>query len=121
MKLKAYLVFFIGWFIPGAGHLILKRYIRAGIFFVSVSLMFIVGILLNGKFFESINNPLAILAYLGNIGNGLFFLIAKFGKLLNVDYSSITYEYGTAYLATSGFLNFMIALNAYDIASGKKK
>ncbi len=121
MKLKTYLVFFIGWFIPGAGHLLLKKYFRAAVFFISVSLMFFVGILINGKFFEHAGNPLALLAYFGDIGNGLLFLIAKYGKLLNVDYSSITYEYGTAFLATAGFLNYMIALNAYDIATGKKK
>ncbi len=121
MKLKAYLIFLLGWFIPGGGHLLLKKYIRAGIFFLSIGLMFLVGILINGKFFENTGNPLALLAYFGDIGNGLLFLIAKYGHLLNVDYSSITYEYGTAFLATSGFLNFLVALNAFDIAMGKKK
>ncbi len=84
--------------------------------------MFIVGLLIHGRFFEDTGgNPLALLAYFGDLGNGILFIIAKKFSLLNIDFSASTFEYGTAYLATSGFLNFMVAINAYDIAKGKKK
>lgn len=122
MKLKPYLMFLAGWVVPGLGHLLMKKYKRAIIFFISITLMFIVGILIHGRFFEDTGgNPLAMLAYFGDIGNGILFIIAKKFSLLNVDFSASTFEYGTAYLATSGFLNFMVAINAYDIAKGKKK
>ncbi len=122
MKLKPYLMFLAGWLVPGLGHLLLKKYKRAAIFFVSILLMFLAGIITHGRFFEDTGgNPLALLAYFGDIGNGILFIIAKKFSLLNIDFSAITFEYGTAYLATSGFLNFMVAINAYDIAKGKRK
>ena len=31
-----------------------------------------------------------------------------------------TYHYGTAYLASAGLLNYLVALNAFDIAKGRK-
>ena len=31
-----------------------------------------------------------------------------------------TFEFGTAYIAGAGLLNFLVALDAYDIAAGKK-
>ena len=122
MKLKPYLMFLAGWFVPGLGHLLMKKYKRAVIFFVSILAMFVVGILIHGRFFEDTSgNPLAMLAYFGDLGNGILFFIAKKFSLLNIDFSASTFEYGTAYLATSGFLNFMVAINAYDIAKGKRK
>jgi len=122
LKAKAYLIFFLSWLVPGLGHLLLKKYIKTAVFFTSIILMFVVGVFLNGRFFDSeLSNPLALLAYFGNIGNGLLFFITKHFDLLRVNFSSPTYEYGTAYLATSGFLNYLIALNAFDIARGKKK
>ncbi len=122
MKLKPYLMFLAGWLVPGLGHLLLKKYKRAIIFFLSILSMFIVGLLIHGRFFEDTGgNPLALLAYFGDLGNGILFIIAKKFSLLNIDFSASTFEYGTAYLATSGFLNFMVAINAYDIAKGKKK
>jgi hypothetical protein len=33
----------------------------------------------------------------------------------------VTFEFGTAYIAGAGLLNYLIAIDAYDIAKGKKK
>jgi hypothetical protein len=33
----------------------------------------------------------------------------------------MTFEFGTAYIAGAGLLNYLVALDAYDIAVGKKK
>jgi len=32
-----------------------------------------------------------------------------------------TFEFGNAYIAGAGLLNYLVALDAYDIAAGKKK
>jgi hypothetical protein len=33
---------------------------------------------------------------------------------------NISFEFGTAYIAGAGLLNFLVALDAFDIAAGKK-
>jgi len=33
----------------------------------------------------------------------------------------MTFEFGTAYVAGAGLLNYLVALDAFDIARGKKK
>jgi hypothetical protein len=36
------------------------------------------------------------------------------------DLKLATFEFGTAYIAGAGLLNFLVALDAYDIAAGNK-
>jgi hypothetical protein len=38
----------IGWLIPGAGHIIQKRWIRGGLLLVSIALMFLLGVMMDG-------------------------------------------------------------------------
>ncbi len=122
MKLKAYIAGFSGWLIPGFGHFIAGKYWRALILFSSITIMFFTGLFLHGSFFlKTGGNPLLLLAKLGNIGNGLYYFIVRQFELLRVDYTSSTYEYGTAFMAISGFLNFLSAMNAFDIVIGRKK
>lgn len=124
MKTKpaTYLTIFLGWLIPGLGHIFQKKYWRGIIFFTCISLMAILGIIMGGKIYSfQTENPLTILAFLSDFGNGLFFILSKkfafgIGNLKNV-----TFEIGTAYLAGAGLLNYLVALDAFDIASGRKK
>ena len=39
----------IGWLIPGAGHLIQKRWVRGVLLMVSIGAMFITGLMMNGR------------------------------------------------------------------------
>jgi hypothetical protein len=34
---------------------------------------------------------------------------------------SVTFHYGTTYMVSAGLLNYLVALNAFDIARGKRK
>ena len=42
------LVLIAGWLVPGAGHLLLRRWIRGSLLFVSIASMFFIGISLQG-------------------------------------------------------------------------
>jgi hypothetical protein len=33
---------------------------------------------------------------------------------------AVTYEYGNAFVMTAGLLNFLVVIDAYDIALGRK-
>ena len=125
MNIHNLLLFAAGWVVPGLGHVLQKKYWRGGIFFVSILAMTSIGLFMGGKIYGfQTENPLTILAFFADLGNGLIYLLARlarFGQGQMKDMLRITFEYGTAYLAGAGLLNFLIALDALDIARGKKK
>lgn len=118
---REHLLFACAWFIPGLGHLLQKRYARALVFFSAIALLTVFGVLMQGKLYEYGQfHPLLLLGFLGDLGSGSFFLIVR---LLGYGQGSIdaaTFHYGTTYLVTAGLLNYLIALNAFDLARGKK-
>ncbi len=65
-------------------------------------------------------NPLPILAFFSDIGTGSLFLLAKMFSFGIGNLKNTSFEFGTAYLAGAGLLNYLVALDAYDIAAGKK-
>ena len=48
------------------------------------------------------------------------YALKLFLYLAGGDIKAATYHYGTAYLASAGLLNFLVALNAFDLAKGRK-
>lgn len=132
--MKPYLIFFLSWLLPGSGHLIQKKRLKAVVFFLGILFLLILGMIMEGRFFlpyaETTNSfgvmqrqfhPLLILGYLGDLGSGIFYFMVKFLGYAKGNIAAVTYEYGTAYMVTAGLLNFLVALNAFDIARGKKK
>jgi hypothetical protein len=122
MKVKAVISVLLGWFIPGLGHLFLKKYWRGLIFFVCITAMAGLGLLMGGRIYPfQTENPLTILAFFSDIGIGLLYFLAKTFSFGLGNLKNVTFEFGTAYIAGAGLLNYLIALDAFDIASGKKK
>jgi len=132
--MKPYLIFFLSWLLPGSGHLIQKKRLKAAVFFFGIILLLLFGIIMEGTFFlpytETSNafgqmqrqyHPLLVLGYLGDLGSGLFYFIVKLLGYSKGSIAAVTYQYGTAYMVTAGLLNYLIALSAFDIARGKKK
>ena len=81
-----------------------------------------IGLSIGGKIYSfQTENPLTILAFFSDLGNGFLYLLSKifsfgFGNLKNT-----TFEFGTTFIAGAGLLNYLCALDAFDISSGKKK
>ena len=122
MKFKAFLFMALGWIIPGLGHLSQKKYARGSVFFVSIFAMTGLGLIMGGKVYPfQTENPLTILAFFADIGNGLFYILSRFLAIGPGFLERMTFEFGTAYIAGAGLLNYLVALDAYDIAMGKKK
>lgn len=120
IKLISFLV--LGWFIPGLGHISLKKYWKGGIFFVCISSMAALGLLMGGKIYSfQTENPLAILAFFSDLGNGLLYILSKFFSFGLGNLKNTTFEFGNAYIAGAGLLNYLVALDAFDTAAGKKE
>jgi hypothetical protein len=121
MKLKATVLLILGWFVPGLGHALQKKYVRALVFFVSIFAMTGLGLIMRGRVYPyQTDNPLTILAFFADIGNGLFYGLARLLSWGPGGLERATFEFGTAYIAGAGLLNLLVALDAYDIGVGKR-
>jgi hypothetical protein len=109
------------WAVPGAGHLWLGRRQKGVIFLVVLPLMFAIGLALDGRLFPfDVSQPLVALAAVADIGLGVPYFIARLSGTGAGRVVSLTYEYGNAFVIVSGLLNFLVMLDAFDIAMGRK-
>lgn len=110
-----------GWAIPGAAHLWLGRRQKGFVFLIALSLMFAIGLLLQGRLFPfEPSQPLVALAAIADAGLGVPYLIAKVTGLGAGRVVASSYEYGNAFLIVASLLNFLVVLDAYDVALGRK-
>ena len=125
----AWLAGVVAWFIPGAGHLMLKRWIRAALMGGSVWLCFILGLSMGGHMFsmsgsQGSSSLLQVPPMIANLGSGALYIVCY---LLDVGFADdltqaarATYEYGNTFLLIAGLLNYLTMLDAFDIAVGRK-
>ena len=111
----------LAWAVPGAGHLLLGRRQKGLVFLVALTAMFLIGLSLSGRLFPfAATEPLVLLAALATRGIGLPALAAGWLGAGQGVVTAASYEYGNAFLIVSGLLNMLVALDAYDIAMGRK-
>lgn len=109
------------WAVPGAGHFWLGRMQKGAVFFVALTTMFVSGLLLKGRLFPfELGEPLVALAAVANAGLGLPWIIGRSFDMGNGLVTAVTYEYGNSFLIVAGLLNFLVMLDAFDIAQGRK-
>ena len=111
----------LAWLIPGAGHLVQGRRQKGIVFLLALPVMFAIGLWLEGRLFPlEPSDPLVFLGAIANRGIGLPYFIAR---LMDAGLGTVTaasYEYGNTFLMTAGLLNFLVVLDAFDIATGRK-
>lgn len=111
----------VGWLIPGAGHLIQKRWGRGLLLMAAVTTMFVLGLLMEGKLYAAnTGDILDILGFIGDIGAGGLYIVSKTLDAGAGNIARATADYGTKYLIVAGLLNVISAVDAYHIAIGKK-
>ncbi|MGC2323131.1 MAG: DUF6677 family protein [Terriglobales bacterium] len=112
----------LGWLIPGAGHFIQKRWGRGLLLMLSVVAMFVLGVLMEGKIYAfNTGDILDMLGFVGDLGAGALYIAARMGGYGLGAINLATADYGTKYIIVSGLLNIISAVDAYDIAMGKKQ
>jgi hypothetical protein len=111
----------VGWLIPGAGHLIQRRWIRGVLLMGSIATMFVLGLLMQGHVYQPNGGDiLDMLGFVGDVGAGGFYILTQVMNWGQGAISHATADYGTKYLIVAGLLNFISVADAYHIAVGKK-
>ncbi len=109
------------WLVPGAGHLWMGRRQKGVVFLLALPLMFLIGLLLKGRVFPfELSDPLVGLAAVANLLAGAPWIISRMMDAGAGTVTAVSYEYGNCFLIVAGLLNFLVILDAYDIALGRK-
>lgn len=110
-----------GWLIPGAGHLLLRKPIRALLLFLAIVTMFSIGIALEGKVYvPNTGDLLDILGFVGQLGSGILYLLARMLDWGHASAQIALADYGTKFIVVAGLLNVVAAVDAHSLASGRK-
>jgi len=123
------------WLVPGLGHWILGRRVRAVVFFAVIASAFVTGVLLSGEMgTPKPQNPFSWLATFACLGNGFLYLVRivwvngisqifagfPFGMSGGGSPSAAGFAYGNTFLYTGGLMNLLAVLDVSDIARGEK-
>ncbi len=120
-RLPLPMLMLLAWLVPGLGHLLLGRRLRAAVFCAVIVVAFVVGLILDGELMlPHAGDPLSYLAAIASIGNGVLFFVARAFDLGQGTVTAPGYEYGNTFLLTAGMMNLLLILDTHDIAVGKK-
>ena len=126
----------VAWLVPGLGHWILGRKVRAVVFAAVVLCSFVTGVLLSGELgTPKPQNPFSWLATFACLGNGALYVLRLLwlnglgGLLHGLPYdligggspSAAGFAYGNTFLYTGGLMNLLTVLDVSDIARGEKE
>ncbi len=116
-----YSALIIGWLVPGAGHLLTGRWVRALLLFISIAAMFWLGVAMQGKLYiPNTGDVLDMLGFVGDFGNGLFYALGRILDVGHIAVQTATADYGTKFIVVAGLLNFISAVDAHNLRIGRK-
>ena len=112
----------LAWLIPGAGHLIQKRFIRGALLMASIVAMFLLGLAMQGRIYKPNGGDiLDLLGFVGDVGAGGLYILTRANDWGQGAIAHATADYGTKFIIVAGLLNFIAVADAYHIAIGKKQ
>jgi hypothetical protein len=105
-----------GWLVPGLGHLLLRRWSKAAVYFLCVGGLACAGLAMRGGVFGATAEDLFDrLGFMADLGAGIFYFLAHQIQTAGPDVAHATGDYGTRLFAAAGMLNLLTVLEAYDI------
>jgi TM2 domain-containing membrane protein YozV len=115
----------LGWLIPGAGHLLLKKTGRGVLLLLAVTGMFLCGLMMRGAMFHPQSGDLLTTlintgGFVGDICSGLLYLLSVWLGYTQPDMAGAVHDYGTKFLVTAGLLNLLALVDVFEIAAGRK-
>jgi hypothetical protein len=90
--------------------------------------MFLAGLGLGGHLFRLTSSDqgasalLQVLPMSANVGSGLLYIFCWLTDTGFAEQAQLTtYEYGNTFLLVAGLLNYLVMLDAFDLAAGRKQ
>ncbi|MBV9745975.1 MAG: hypothetical protein JO099_19620 [Acidobacteriia bacterium] len=116
----------LGWLVPGGGHLLLRRTGRGLLLLASITLMFLIGLMMRGAFFQPQTGDLLTTlintgGFIGDLCSGLLYMLSVAFGYNQPDMAGAVHDYGTKFLVAAGLLNLLAIVDVYDIAAGRKE
>ena len=115
-----YLPLIAGWLVPGAGHFLLRKWGRGALLAASILGMFVTGLAMQGKLHSNPHDILDILSLVGDLGNGLLYIIGRLLGLGADQVQTTVGDYGTRFIVVAGLLNVIAAVDAHNLRTGRK-
>jgi hypothetical protein len=116
-----YMALIAGWLVPGAGHLMLRRWGRGALVLASITCMFVLGMMMGARLYApNTADLLDMLGFLGDLGSGLLYMVGHMLGLGQAPVQVVTADYGAKFVVVAGLLNLISAVDAHSIAVGRK-
>ena len=107
--------------VPGLGHAVLRKWDRALVFFAAITLMFLIGIRLEGRVFgPDFTDLFSTLKFLADVGSGLLYIVSRMQGFGPGEPTAYTHDFGNVFIYSAGLLNMLVVVDAFDIAKGRK-
>lgn len=115
----------LGWLIPGAGHFLLKRPGRGALIGFSVTMMYLLGLMMRGALFapqvaDLLTTVIYCGGFLGNLLSGILYFLTVWLGYAQADVAGHVHDYGTKFLVAAGLLNLLGMVDAFEIATRRK-
>jgi hypothetical protein len=111
-----------GWVVPGLGHLLLRQWGKAAVYFICVGALACAGLAMRGGVFDSGAQDLFDrLGFFADLGAGGFYFLAHQIQTAGPDVAHATGDYGTRLFAAAGMLNLLTVLEAYDLGRWRER
>ncbi|HSP66145.1 MAG TPA: DUF6677 family protein [Bryobacteraceae bacterium] len=115
----------LAWLIPGAGHVMLKRPGRGALIALSVTVMYLLGLMMRGALFSPQSGDLLTTViyyggFFGNLMSGILYFLTVWLGYAQPDVAGHVHDYGTKFLVGAGLLNLLAMVDAFEIATGRK-
>jgi TM2 domain-containing membrane protein YozV len=115
----------LAWLIPGGGHFLLKRTGRGLLLLLSITSMFVCGLMMRGAMFQPASGDLLTVlintgGFIGDICSGILYLLTVWLGYNQPDMAGHVHDYGTKFLVTAGLLNLLAMVDAFEIAARRK-
>lgn len=120
----AWLAGLLGWAVPGAGHVLTGRVVRGLVLGAVIWLLFFLGLSRGGHLFGVGDTETGLLGYVFgffDLGMGALYIVSTLmGVAVTEQPSNPTSEYGNVFFMVAGLLNYLLAMDAFDIGARRK-
>lgn len=115
------LILVAAWAVPGLGHALLRKWVRAAGFFIAVGGLAITGYWMRGEVFgPHAQESFGTLGFLADAAAGIFYFLAHVIERAGPDISRATGNYGTRFVAAAGLVNLIAVIDAVEAAVGRR-